>query len=607
LRLRGIAVVLCLLVCAGAAGARGGKPITVVFLAPAGSSVATEVLDGVEAAASELGGIPRLKERAIRIVPVDLGKPAKTIEKEIAKAKPVAIVAAPGPAETDLVARLARRKKSTPCLVATPWAPPFRADPKDVVFHLAGNTVDQAIVAAGYGKIPLKATKVAALHDGSFPSRDLAAAFLRNRYEGVGSGEAHETPRDDAALGALLKKLAGENVDLVWVATGREDAVRIARANGEGTPRLLFSDGLLGEDLAKVAREDARYLSGTNLYLEGGAPARYRIGREGKPPRTLGERGHMAISVLVDALEKTGTKTRGLIPALRQVGYEALQGTQVFTEWGQARLFRWYLWERTADGLARIKPTYLPDKNGGVLLRQGRSIRYRARPDTMLVHLTWRDDEKRTIEQDLRKLGLYTTGYEAALDEMVKDEILFRMMQRLNRLFWRNADGTPIPGVSWRISFTTELPSTAKKRWIMPIAGDHPRAGGMAADPNAFVFSTFIVRTIYLNLALDPVLGREDQDYFTNRYAWATTAAQNIRCDEIRCLLEGFAGSMALTGAHELGHLAGLGHDVSSPRSIMNVQEGGGLEPDWAEWIPAHARTLTSRLRRHEAKEGDRR
>jgi hypothetical protein len=119
-------------------------------------------------------------------------------------------------------------------------------------------------------------------------------------------------------------------------------------------------------------------------------------------------------------------------------------------------------------------------------------------------------------------------------------------------------------------------------------------------SPNALVYSTFIVRTIYLRQALMPVLGREDLDYFTRRYEWGTTAEENIRNDEIRCLVDGIAGAFGLTGAHEIGHLAGLAHDTDSPRSIMNVEEGAGLEPAWAEWVPAHRRILESRLGREE-------
>lgn len=49
------------------------------------------------------------------------------------------------------------------------------------------------------------------------------------------------------------------------------------------------------------------------------------------------------------------------------------------------------------------------------------------------------------------------------------------------------------------------------------------------------------------------------------------------RADEIRSLMDGYPGSFAETGSHEIGHLAGRGHDTSDPRSMMNVVEGGAL------------------------------
>jgi len=50
------------------------------------------------------------------------------------------------------------------------------------------------------------------------------------------------------------------------------------------------------------------------------------------------------------------------------------------------------------------------------------------------------------------------------------------------------------------------------------------------------------------------------------------------RSELIRALINGYAGSMALTLAHEVGHLAGLGHVTDDPVEIMNVNEGSGLD-----------------------------
>ena len=81
-------------------------------------------------------------------------------------------------------------------------------------------------------------------------------------------------------------------------------------------------------------------------------------------------------------------------------------------------------------------------------------------------------------------------------------------------------------------------------------------------------------------------------------YVWDTSAEENIRNGMVRSLVDGFSQAMALTGAHEIGHLAGCGHDTDIPRSIMNVQEGAGLEFDWAEWAPDHVKILEKRVKR---------
>jgi ABC-type branched-subunit amino acid transport system substrate-binding protein len=596
---------LALLPAAGVGAAPRAKPIVLAFLAPAngpGADAAAEILEGARAAARDHGETKRTRGQPIEIVSLDATLPARELKTRLARTKAIAAVAAAPGGLTAALARFVRARK-LPCVLATPFEPPFTVKPGDPLFHLGGDHVDHAVVAAGFCRIPLSAVRVAALHDASVPSRDLAAAFLRNLAPSTLAAGAHSVPASREHVVARLRELAGEGVDVVFVASGRVEALRVAKAAREGgVPKLLFADGLLSPEITMAAPEGSRFLVGTCPTLDRGPAARYRITRREKnlEPAPLGERGHAAVSLLVEALGAAGHRIRGLVPALRGLGDERRLGTPVFTPWGQAGAFDWFLWEIGAEGPAATKPTYLPSKTGGLLLRHRPAAAYRPVPGDRVALLTWGDEDEATIDEDLRRTGLLHRGYEARLDEMVKDEILARMLARLNRLFWRRSDGTPIPGVSFGITFAVapDHPRERKGCWIVKIAGDDPRAGGRAADPYALVFSSFLVRTIYAPRALEPALGAGDARFFTGGYAWGSDVDSNIRHDEIRCLIEGFAGGLSLTAAHELGHLAGLGHDTSSPRSIMNVAEGAGLEPDWAEWVVAHVRTLEARLGR---------
>jgi hypothetical protein len=174
-------------------------------------------------------------------------------------------------------------------------------------------------------------------------------------------------------------------------------------------------------------------------------------------------------------------------------------------------------------------------------------------------------------------------------------------MSRLNRLFLRNADGTAIPGVSFNVTFGAEKEPKGLKgghRFEMVLRGDDPDAGGRAHGTTCEVFTTYIQRTIYIQHALKPPLSRDDVEYLNGTYKWGAVLERNLRGDAIRALHDGFTQGFALTGAHECGHMFGLDHDTTSPRSIMNVNEAVGLDFEWAEWAPEHLKILETRLGR---------
>jgi hypothetical protein len=194
------------------------------------------------------------------------------------------------------------------------------------------------------------------------------------------------------------------------------------------------------------------------------------------------------------------------------------------------------------------------------------------------------------------------------MDQWVLDELMVRTLGKINRLFLKNDDGTFIPGVSFGISFTTEKPAKLKPHefWTGVIAGDHPDAGGVAypGEARVEICCTFMMRTIFKPNALVPPLSEEDRRFFDGRYKWGSNAADNLRWKQIRALIDAYAGSFGLTGAHEFGHVAGLGHDTTDPRSIMNVVEGGGLRETSAFFIPQHVEVLEKVLGRYKAPKG---
>lgn len=131
----------------------------------------------------------------------------------------------------------------------------------------------------------------------------------------------------------------------------------------------------------------------------------------------------------------------------------------------------------------------------------------------------------------------------------------------------------------------------------MVCAGDDAEAGGRAfpGEGRAEVYATFLRRTIFQTGALTPRVDHDDLAWVNGTHLWKGVKLEHLRADQIRALVDGYAGAFALTGAHELGHLAGLGHDTSDERSIMNVNEGAGLRETAAFFIPSHA-TVIERL-----------
>jgi ABC-type branched-subunit amino acid transport system substrate-binding protein len=197
-----------------------------------------------------------------------------------------------------------------------------------------------------------------------------------------------------------------------------------------------------------------------------------------------------------------------------------------------------------------------------------------------------------TADEDLVALGLSTGGKDPILDHLVREEIMARVLAIVSTKFGRREDGTGIPGRSLRISFAAHVdPKEREKKkqrlWPARFGGDHTGAGGEAFGTYCRVYTAFIRRTIFQPHALVPPLEPADRAYLDGGYRFGTDLARDKRSELIRALINGYAGSMALTLAHEVGHLAGLEHVTDDPVEIMNVEEGAGIDYRDAHFGPA--------------------
>ncbi|MDJ0975990.1 MAG: ABC transporter substrate-binding protein [Planctomycetota bacterium] len=527
--------------------------------------------------------------------------------KAVKKAKPIGVVACP---TGDMAPFYWKAAKSVrvPWFVATGMAPDEVQNPGNVC--IVGPTpVAQGIRAADAMIAPLSGRRVAVVHEPTALGRVLAAAFTRNLSERVALAGVREwDPEDDAT--DVIGALKGYEPDWVYVAMTGVWAQRFAAAlkSTSWTHPCLFCDGSRDESVLEAGGA----MLAKSVFLDGPDPE--LMGRVGEdlvmalerldgPIETVAIRAYEGARRIVQATAKAdSTKLKkvwaALAPgeasngALGPLHFELHGGIRFFplTYWKieRGRFEMWPIGLLPVEGCGpplgfrAVKPAAVNERRGKI------------------GYVTYGDGKTRTIEQDMLEIGLSTGGKHPELDAFVRGEILARAIRIAHRLFRREADGTPIPGHSWGMSFTTTKPDDdvpRSKVWLAIVAGDDEAAGGRVIGSGMVaVYSTFLKRTMYITRKLEPPISDADKHLILGDYRWGMDRANNRRADEIRCLIDGFASAVGLTLSHEFGHLCGCGHDTEHPTSIMNVVAGAGASWEEAVWIPSHQRNVTTAL-----------
>ena len=527
--------------------------------------------------------------------------------KRLKRARPVGVVAAPDGALLDDTWQAVRGMRGLPVFMLAGVGPDLTRN-RDNVWHLGPSAATEAVQAADALLAPLAARRVAVVHEDTPHGKALATRFARSlsRFVTLVGVQAW----DEEAGEADARGLAALEVDWIYAAVTGRHAVSFARAlEAAGTPRrCLFADGGRGESLlahAPTALEGSLFLDGPDPELAGriGESAVEALEQAGVPVDALALRAFEATRRILGAVRTAeSSKFSRVRAALEAAAGEAgVLGALTTEPHRGIRFFPFTYWvvrggraEIWADGL-------LPTPGCGPPLGFGRPPPAEINEQKGRVgYLTYGEGDKRTIEQDLFEIGLSTNGKDPELDRLVRDEILGRAIRIAHQLFRREPDGTPIPGWSWGMTFTTDKPADDLPRsrvWLGIVAGDHPAAGGQVIGSGMVaIYSTFLKRTMYVQRKLDPPLAPEDRVLLDGTYRWGEDRTLNFRSNKIRCLIDGFASAVGLTLSHEFGHLCGCGHDTEHPTSIMNVVAGAGASWEEAVWIPSHQRSVTTTL-----------
>lgn len=590
-----------------AVGAPAGEPVVIGILGGARDGRGLAAAEAGARAALGLPGLPEAKGRRVELVVADDRGTEAGLQQALQSLKArkaVAAVALPSSELRTAYAEALRRAR-LPCLVVGPWSVNGVLG-AGTLWHLGPSLTAQTLMAADALRSPLAATSVAVVHEPTALGREWAATLARNRppvAQDLGAF-TWEPGREAEMLAALVAR----KPDWTYVAAAGRHLEAFVRAWGtvEGAPRCLFPDLARSDLLLGLARE----AFAASVVLGGPDPEGLgRVGeglltaleQAGAPHDEVGVRAAEAVRRLAAAaLTAEGSSLKKVVEALApETPVQGLCGAYAFEPPGGVRFFPLRLWRVRSGRFEEWPEGLLPTPLCGPPLGFGRVPPAVPGPRGRVGWLTWGEKPVRTIEDDLTGLHLTSGGYDPELDDLVKDEILQRAIRIAYRLFRREADGTPIPGWSWGLALTTERPAeiTPQRVWVATVAGDDPDAGGrVTGSGTVAVYSTFLKRTMYEQHRLQPPLAVTDKPVLLGRHRWGADKAADLRAQEVQCLIDGFASAIALTLAHEFGHLCGCGHDTEHPTSIMNVVAGAGAAWADAVWIPSHQRNVTQTL-----------
>jgi hypothetical protein len=444
-------------------------------------------------------------------------------------------------------------------------------------------------------------SKIGLVHDASKDGKELAKLFDKGAWRSMA-----ELALDFALAGtpkALARELENARPELVVVDGDPREVARFMHDTWAGAHiPLVFTPRTCDTTPASLDFDAWLILGRSPETLPGCEALRAEFtAKHGAIGFGMAE-GYEALSLIQRALSASPSPDRaGVLAAVPKASFDGPRGRVQLDQKLGAIVPLLAAWRISKGTLVPYAPPVLPlavstektavaaapDPTLGVALGTWHARQFALEEDTQWVVCRWAEDPAtNTIDDDLAELGLSTRGASPLFDHIVKDELMARIIAITNTKFLRDEIGTPIPGKSFKISFSTRPPKKGAKFWYANYGGDHPEAGGEAFGTFCNVYSLFIRRTIFQPHALTPPASSDDLKFVDGTYRYGTDRNLDKRSELIRALINGYAGSMALTTAHEVGHLCTLDHVTDDPADIMNVAEGAGLDHSLGHFGP---------------------